>query len=385
MKGTTLTTYIDKRDQLAQFAKRAMNSSFVCVDTEFLREKTYFPKLCLVQMATEDEVVIIDPLATSGIGELADVFASRDITKVFHAGAQDIEIIYNELGIVPKPLFDTQIAATVLGHSLQTGLAVLVASICGVRLRKGDSFTDWQMRPLRDSQIAYAADDVNYLPRIYTYMLGELERLGRSDWLEADFNRLADLASYHVEDEQRYKKLKRVSQLNRRQLAAAREAAAWRERMAKQRDIPRRWVLSDEEIVEACKRDPKTLDDLLMVRGMKEHLPFRDARALLACMRKGYDSPRETWPELGEKVKSEANVDSLVDALSAIVRLRAREQDIAYQVLASHDDLVDVARGHDSAVMHGWRRRIVGDELKAFVDGRVALTARGGHLLVTQV
>ena len=217
--------YIANQENLAAFAERAMHSSVLAIDTEFLREKTYYAKLCLIQLATDDETAIVYPFAVDDLKVLAPVLRNENVMKLFHAGNQDLEILLREVGVLPHPLFDTQVAAALLGHTQQIGYAALVHAECGVTLKKIDSFTDWSRRPLSDSQLEYAADDVVYLPRMYERMRAQLVELGRLSWLDRDFEDLADPARYAANERERYKRLKRVSQLSRRQLSAAREVA----------------------------------------------------------------------------------------------------------------------------------------------------------------
>lgn len=378
--------YITTRKQLEHFVDKARNSRVLAVDTEFLREKTYWPKLCLIQLGTEDEFVAVDPFAVDDLSPLVSLFTDERIVKVFHAATQDIELIHHEFGVVPSPIFDTQIAASLLGGTLQIGYGALVLSECGVKLKKADSYTDWSRRPLAESQLEYALDDVIYLPRMYDSMCSRLKELGRLNWLDNDFAELSNPHHYHVDPNERWRKLRRVNQLSGAQLAAAREIASWRERTAMKRDIPRKWICSDEQIVEACKREPRTLDDLFMVRGMRGALKMEDARALLKACIKGLDSPRETWPSFPKPSKSEPNVDAEVDLLHGLVKKRAKENDVAFAVLASHDDLVNIARGHydEADVLKGWRRKLVGEELLALANGEVTLSIEGGVMKVTK-
>ena len=378
--------YIDSQEKLEAFLQRARSSSLLAIDTEFLRERTYYPKLCLMQIATDDEVVIIDPFAVEDLTVMAGILTDESIVKVFHAGYQDIEIILYDIGCVPTPLFDTQVAAALLGQTQQIGYGALVHAMCGVKLKKTDSFTDWSARPLTESQIQYAKDDVEYLPRIYHAMIEELRKKGRLDWLKADFQEMAREEHYREDERERFRRLKHVTQLSRRQMAAAREMAAWREISARKRNTPRKWVLTDEQIVEACKREPRTIDDLFMVRGIRERLNTRDARDVLALMRSALDSSPEAWPEYHTPSKSEPNVDVQVDMLMAIVRTRARENDIALPTLASHGDLVSIARGHfdDVDVLKGWRKELVGDELVDFLEGRLSLSMAGGKPVISK-
>lgn len=377
--------YITDQKQLKEFVEHAKTSPVLAVDTEFLREKTYWPKLCLIQLATEQRSVAIDPFKVEDLSPLADLFIDESIVKLFHAALQDVELIIHEIGVAPRPIFDTQIAASLLGDMLQIGYGSLVQNECKVKLKKADSFTDWSRRPLTDSQIEYALDDVVYLPRIYRSMKKKLENLGRLSWLDRDFQELSDAARYEVDPYERFKRLRRVNQLSRQQLSAAREVAAWRERLAMTRNVPRKWVLTDEQVVEICKREPKSLDDLFMVRGVSNALKISDARRVLESCRKGLEAPEQEWPDLNRCTKTEPNVDPQVDLLSALVKLRAKEAGIAFAVLCSHADLAKIARGHydEVDVLKGWRRHIVGEELIALMRGDIALGIEDGLLKVT--
>ena len=377
--------YIASQESLEAFVERARSSSVLAIDTEFLREKTYYAKLCLLQLATDDEVAIVDPFKVSDLGVLAPLLVDESIVKLFHAGDQDLEIIYRTVGVLPRPVFDTQIAAALLGQAQQVGYGSLVHTVCNVTLKKIDSFTDWSRRPLSESQLDYAADDVLYLPEMYRRMRASLEEKGRLSWLDPDFEELVDPERYKDDPRERFRRLKRGNQLSRKQLAAAREVAAWREEQARKRDVPRKWVLADEQIVEACKREATTIDELFMVRGMRDRLPTADARTVVALMKKAYALPQNEWPELDRSGRSEPNVDAQIDLMTALVRLRAKENGIAMQTLANHSDLAMVARGHieGADIMKGWRRAIVGDELLELLRGEISLSLGADGLLVS--
>ncbi len=376
--------YIDTDEELNRFIDRAKRSDILAIDTEFIREKSYYPQLCLLQMATDSEIVVIDPIAIGDLGRVGELLADETMMKLFHAGKQDIEILYRITGETPRPLFDTQIAAALLGQSHQIGLGSLVGSFCGVSLKKGDSFTDWSQRPLARSQLVYAEADVAYLSELYSIMRGMLEEKGRLDWLDEDFDVLSDPESYTIDPYERFKRLKRGNQLNRHQLSAAREVAAWREITAQERNIPRKWVLTDEQIVEACKREPKNIDELFLIRGMRGHLPTKDARQVISLMQKGYSLPEQDWPRLDQCNTNEPNVDLAVDMMWALARLRAKENDIALQTLVSQSELSNVARGHfeNTEVMQGWRRAIIGEELLELLDGKIVLALDDNELVV---
>ena len=263
----------------------------------------------------------------------------------------------------------------------------MVGAECGVALKKVDSFTDWSRRPLSESQLRYAADDVIYLPRMYEHMKQELERQGRLHWLDPEFAEMCDPARFESDERERYRRLKRVGQLSRKQLAAAREVAAWREVTAQKRNVPRKWVITDEQIVEACKREARTIDELFMVRGMREKLNTRDARTVAGLMKKALESGPQSWPELDRSGRNEPNVDAPLDLMSALVRLRAKENGVAFPTLASHDDLVRMARGYRQGIdlLRGWRRALVGEELIELLEGKLVLSLDGHDLRVTRL
>ena len=373
---------IDDDSQLKAFVKRCCTSPYMAIDTEFLREKTYYARLCLIQVAIEGEVAIIDPFAIKDITLLNDALTSPDVVKIFHASSQDIEILYHETGVVPRPVFDTQIAAALLGKSQQASYSSLVSSYCSVNLPKKDSFTDWSQRPLKDSQIRYAADDVVYLPQIYYDMVEVLNEKNRLHWLDEAFEEISSPEKYEIKPEERYRKLRRVNQLNAQQMAAAREFAAWRELKAQKINVPRKWIVSDEQIVEACRREARTIDELFMVRGMRESLRAEDARQAVACIKKGLSCPKEQLPQVHEKPKNEHNVDIVVDLMNAVVHLRARENRIAPQTLAPQAELMKLARGHDDEceLLKGWRYKVIGKELKELLKGKFSLRIADGNL-----
>ncbi len=386
-QGKEPPVYIANQENLVAFVERAMRSSVLAIDTEFLREKTYYAKLCLIQLATDDEAVIVDPFSVGDLGALKPVLENESVVKLFHAGSQDLEILLREVGVLPRPIFDTQVAAALLGHTQQIGYAALVGTECGVTLKKIDSFTDWSRRPLSESQLEYAADDVLYLPRMYARMRAQLERKGRLSWLDRDFKEMSDPAKYATDERSRYRRLKRVSQLSRRQLSAAREVAAWRELEAQRRDVPRKWVITDEQIVEACKREARSIDELFMVRGMSDKLSTREARAVVSLMGSALDAPPDSWPDVDRCSKNEPNVDAQVDMMTAVVRLRAKESGVAFPTLASHDDLARVARGYRDNIdlLRGWRRSLVGEELLELLEGKLSLRLDGGDLKVDRI
>jgi len=377
--------YISTSQQLRDFAERFGDVSVIGIDTEFMRERTYYAKLCLIQIAAADTVAIIDPLTVDDLGPLFAVLRDRSVTKVLHAGSQDLEIFYLLTHEVPAPLFDTQLAASLAGFPQQVGYGALVKEVLGEELDKGDTFTDWAKRPLAETQIAYALNDVRHLVPLYEKLLASLERDERLQWLESDFERLEDPSTYAAVPEEQWRRLKRVSSLKRRQLATARELAAWRELEAQRRDVPKRWVLGDESIVEVARRAPTTAEELVAIRGVGDKLQRSAITAVLAAVQRGLTVPEHELPQLERRRRPAAtDVDGAVDLMVALVRLRAREHGVAMPVLASRDDLERLASGERDAhrLLEGWRRDIVGAELLDLLDGRIVLSLEGGVLRV---
>ena len=378
--------YISTDKGLQELAKRLEGSKLLAIDTEFLREKTYYAKLCLLQVNNGRVAALIDPLAVRDLSPLTPILTDKGCVKVFHAGSQDIGIISHVTGVTPAPVFDTQVAASLLGYPLQVGYGPLVRSVCDVKLPKADSYTDWSRRPLTNNQLKYALDDVVYLPQIYDIFTDELIKKGRLDWVQRDFDELADPARYQVDPREMWHKVKRVSTLNRAQLAIVREVAAWREREAMARDLPRKWVLADEAIVEVARKAPKTRDRLLEVRGLANRLSGRDVNAILECVRKAKELPQGQWPKLERHAHGDTEIDGAVDLMAALVEVRAKENDVAAPLLASHDELSKLARGHrdEVAVLQGWRYEMVGRELLDLLEGRLVLYLDKGRIEVTE-
>ena len=348
--------YISKPDELATFLERAKSQRVIAVDTEFLREKTFHPRLCLLQIGLPTgECVAIDPILLDDLSGVAALMSDDSITKVFHACGQDLEVINHALGCTIAPVFDTQLAAAFLGHRMQLGYGALVEAYTGRHLPKAASLTDWSRRPLDAEQLEYAEDDVRYLPGIYRKMVDELVARNRLGWVTPELEEATSPAHYLHDSRRAFRKLKRSGSLTRRQLAIAREVCAWRDDQAERRDIPRKWVLSDEAVVEACKLAPKTVERLRRIRGT-EQLSSRDAGP-------------------------SADLESVIDLMYALVRLVSEKSGVATQLIATREDLHDfVTKPERSRLSSGWRRELVGDLLASLLDGQVGLTVKDGRV-----
>lgn len=379
--------YVSTNEELRELVALLKGSPVLAVDTEFLREHTYYAKLCLVQLCNGDVEAIVDPIAIPDLAPLAEVLGDPGTVKVFHAGGQDIEALLRATGVMPLPLFDTQVGASILGNHHQIGLGNLVKEMCGVELPKKDSLTDWQRRPLSTTQVEYALDDVRYLPGIYQTMIAELERLGRTSWADADFARLADPANYTVDLNEVWRRVKRVSSLSRKQLAAAREIAAWREETAQRRDVPRRRVLADEVVVELARRIPKSPADALAVRTVSQRMSLEDVRALIKRIDAAVKAGPSTWPKIDRVRHVSVDTEASVDLLTALAHRRARENNVSATLLAPHDDIARLAHGQyeGNPILEGWRKPLIGDEMVALLEGRIALSIDHHNLKVTKL
>ncbi len=375
--------YIRDVDSLRSACAAFERAGVLAIDTEFMREKTYYARLCLIQVATEEQVYLIDaPALERDLGLLAPALMDPGIVKIVHAGTQDVEVLLRATGTAPSPLFDTQIAATLAGFPTQVGYAQLVKDMLDVTVDKGDTFTDWAARPLTDAQLAYAAADVEFLPTIYTRLREELDRGGRLAWLAEDFARLADPETYRIDPREQYRRVKRASTLDRRSLAVLREITAWRELEAQRKDLPRRWVVGDESLVEIARRRPKTTAELASVRGVGDRLGGQRASGILSAVAAGLAVPDDDLPRMAKRQRTGADVGPIADLLSAVCRLRAREHGVAITLLATREDLERFATGDREGhpLAEGWRHTIVGADLEAVLDGRAALRVRRGRV-----
>lgn len=376
--------YIDDRAGLEQLAARLHGKPWLCLDTEFMREHTYYPRLCLLQVASDDVVACIDPLALDNLDPLLEVLYDPATVKVLHAAKQDLEILYHLTGKVPTPLFDTQVAAAVLFHNEQIGYANLVERMLGVQLDKAHTRTDWSLRPLDAGQLRYAADDVIYLRQVYHAQREALEAQGRTTWLEEDFAALADPASYAPAPEQAWARVKEGRRLKGRQLAVLKALAAWREQRAMRLDKPRKWVMRDEVLAELARRMPENRAALAKVRGIDDRTVDRAGAELLEAIQTGAATPREQWPELAPRVIVTPAQEAVADALMALLRLRASEQELSPAMLATRKDLERLVLGEpDVAVRHGWRRAVAGADLERLLEGTLSLSIHGSVLKAT--
>ncbi len=368
---------------LAAFCRRQEAAAFIAIDTEFMRDRTFWPILCLVQVAGPDEEAAIDPMA-AGI-DLEPLFAlmrNPSVLKVFHAARQDIEIFFNLMGAVPAPIFDTQVAAMVCGFGDSVSYETLAGRLAGARVDKSSRFTDWARRPLSERQLKYALGDVVPLRRVYAELSQRLAATGRAHWLEEELAELTDPETYRLDPAEAWRRVKTRSN-DRRMLALARELARWRETTAQRRDLPRNRVLRDELLLEIASHAPRTVDELAQMRGLaKGFAESRFGAEILAAVAQVLAQPESTWPEPEKRREVPPGLGPLVDLLRVLLKLRAEENDVAQRLVADADALERIAADDhaDVRALHGWRFDIFGKDALALKHGAIALTAAGRRI-----
>ena len=368
---------ITTQEELESVVAALSRSEFVTVDTEFIRETTFWPELCLIQMAAPGVTALIDPLA-NGI-DLAPFFrlmADEKVLKVFHAARQDIEIVFHLGGLIPHPVFDTQVAAMVCGFGDSVSYDQLVQKITGVHIDKSSRFTDWRHRPLSEKQLAYALADVTHLIDVYQHLKTELEREGRAHWLNEEMEVLTSRETYDPHPEDAWKRLKmRVRKPV--ELAVLQAIAAWREREARERNVPRGRVIKDEALYEIAQQQPRDAAALARLRTTpKGWERSSTATALLAVVNAAMDLPKEQMPRLPKQQPNQEGSSAAAELLKVLLRLVAEREGVAAKVLASSDEIDRIAAEGENAdvpALHGWRREVFGEEALKLVRGELAL------------
>lgn len=385
MNASTQPRYIDTPDKLKVLSDQLAGSQWLVLDTEFLRERTYYSKFCLLQIATADLAACIDPQALENLDPLFEILYDRSITKVFHSGRQDLEIFYNLRGELPGPIFDTQIAAPLLGFSEQVGYAALVSELLGVTLNKAHTRTDWTRRPLSDDQLHYAADDVIYLSQLYQTMRKQLITLERLDWLQEEFDALTDPALYQNRPEDAWRRIRAANSLSGGKLSVLRALAQWREDTAKRENLPRNWLMKDDTMIDLARLQPKDPSTLKTTRGVPDRTMRRYQKELCALIAEAARRPPVKNEKSAKPTRKTPEQEALMDALNAVVRLRAAQHSLNPSLLASRKDLEQLVTGNDQNRMrHGWRYHIVGKELLATLRGQRTLTVVDGRLHIGQ-
>lgn len=374
---------------LANLCHRWAQADFICVDTEFMRESTYWPELCLIQVADTEEAAAIDPMVPGlDLQPLLDLMVNNEeVLKVFHAGGQDIEIIYNLTGKTPHPLFDTQVAAMALGQGEQIGYSNLVDSWLGISIDKGARFTDWARRPLDARQIEYAIGDVTHLANIFPRMLERLRKTGRGAWLDQEMERLADPANYANDPDLAWKRI-RVPSRKADVLGRLKALARWRELEARNKDLPRGRIVKDETLADLAGHSPRKQADLAKVRGLSATWASNDIGArLMATLEAASPLPADEMPPRDDRKPGLGKDGSLVaDLLKLLLKIRARDIDVAPRLLARSEELEALAAGVRGGLpmLEGWRFDQFGRDALDLVEGRLGFAVKGGKLKMTR-
>ncbi len=359
-------------------------SDYVTVDTEFLREQTFWPQLCLVQMAGPDLEFLIDPLAPSiDLQPFFELMANPSIVKVFHAGRQDIEIVFSKAGLIPEPIFDTQVAAMVCGFGESVGYVNLVKKVLSIDVDKGARFTDWSRRPLSRKQLEYALGDVTHLRDVYHFLVNELEKSGRSHWLTEEMAALCAPETYVTKPEDAWKRLKmRVK--SKRALAVMMELAAWREEEAQSQNVPRNRVLRDEALYDIANQSPTSVEKLADLRSLSQGFAkSQRAREIIDAVKKGRERDLSSVPSLKNGRQLSAEATAFVDLLRVLLKANAAHFGVAPRLIADSSDLESIAveDAPDIPALKGWRRELFGEDALRLKSGKTALTVKDGRVV----
>jgi ribonuclease D len=371
-------------DALAAFSKRAAGFDYVTVDTEFLRETTYWPKLCLIQAATEDEAVLIDPLAPGlDLAPFFELLANAGVRKVFHAARQDIEIFVKLTGRVPANIFDTQVAASVCGFGDSVSYDNLVRSITNVELDKSSRFTDWSARPLSEKQQVYALADVTHLRDVYKALLRQVDETGRWDWVEDELAVLESIHTYVVQPEHAWERLK--ARLNKpRDVVALKSLAAWRERRAQETDQPRSRILKDDALVELAMQRPVTPEAFDKLRAVQRGFGRSSAAAEIVGLLKEVEAlGKNELPKLPDRYRGPSPKGAVGDLVRVLLKAVSEQHGVASRIIATSDDIDALVLDDDADVpaLKGWRRKLFGDKALAIKHGKIGLAASNGGVI----
>lgn len=380
---------IEDSATLADLCKRLAKSDFITVDTEFMRENSYWPELCLIQVANDKEAAAIDPKAPDlDMGPLLDLLTdNEDVLKVFHAGGQDIEIVYNLTGKTPHPMFDTQVAAMALGQGEQIGYSNLVDTYLGIVVDKGARFTDWARRPLDKRQIDYAIADVTHLSKIFPKMLEKLRKSGRGVWLDQEMERISDPEHYRNDPDQVWQRV-RINSRKPEVLGRLKALARWRELEAQGKDLPRGRIVKDETLADIAANPPRKQADLAKVRGLSAAWAGNDIGGrMMAAIADAKPMPASEMPGREERKPALGKDGALVaDLLKLLLKIRAKEVNVAPRLLARSEDLEALAAGvrKDLPILEGWRYEQFGRDALALVEGQLGFAVRNGKLKMSR-
>jgi len=377
--------FIDTELELQKLCQQMEKSELIAIDTEFLREKTYSAQLCLLQIATDDVIACIDPLALSTLAPLFELLYQPHRTKILHSARQDLEIFFDLCGEIPSPIFDTQIAATLLGHGDQIGYANLVKEMFGIAIDKDHARTDWTRRPLENAQLQYAMNDVRYLITVYRQQMQRLSQLGRETWLQEDFDRLTDIQLYSPDPEHLWERVKATKNLKRSQLVVLQQLAIWREQTARQTNRPRKWIVSDDVIIDIARRIPHSIEELEKIRGWNNQLK-KFSGDILSVVKQAKLIPETLWPHRESISKLTPEQEAVVDVLMAVVKASAIENTVTSTVLATRKDLEQLVAGNRGvSICSGWRYELAGKKLIQVLTGELSISVVNNKLDIIEI
>ena len=372
---------ITTNEALADYCHRISDASYCAIDTEFVREKTYYSLLSLIQIATEKHMACIDPLAIADLSPLLALFNNPNLVKIFHSPGQDLEILYQQFETLPRPVFDTQLAAAVLGYTHQISYADLVSEITGVKLEKKHTRADWSRRPLSSSELDYAMDDVRYLLPVYRHLDQLLNDKNRYNWIEQDLANLSIESNYQIDSRNLWKRLKGIQKLKGVELQIAQDLCAWREEVAQQKNRPRRWITGDDSIIEIAKRKPADLAELNAIRTIPDKALARHGQVWLDLVRQAVAKDASTWPTPHNPIKLDAHQQALADCLMALCREIANKNNIALATLVTRKDIDSLILNRKSSrLAQGWHFEIAGQHLLEFIYGQTCIVAENGNI-----
>lgn len=376
---------VTSTSDLASVCERFVSADFITVDTEFMREQTFWPELCLIQIASDTVEAIVDPLAEGiDLAPFYKLMANDRITKVFHAARQDIEIMYSEAGLIPAPIFDTQVAASVCGYGDSVSYVNLVKDITGHDIDKSSRFTDWSRRPLTDKQLIYALGDVTHLRDVYRHLRGKLDATGRSSWVSEEMADLTHPETYETRPEDAWKRLKMRTK-NRKSFGVLIELAAWRERAAQAQNVPRSRVLRDEALYDIANQMPTTPEQLGRLRTLSDGFSrSQRAREIMDAVRMGLERDPKSLPQMNHSRPVSAEAGATIELLKVLLKAAAAKHRVAPRLIADAEELERIAAEDEPDVLalKGWRRQLFGEDALKLKRGELALTLAGGEVMV---
>jgi len=378
--------YVDTDDKLQQLCASIKEAPVLILDTEFVREKTYRAKLCLLQIATDNIVACVDPIAVNDISSLMDIINDQSKLKVLHAARQDYEIFYDLTKQLPQPLFDSQLAASLLGYGEQVGYGALVGKILGVQLDKAHTRTDWSKRPLTEAQIKYASDDVVYLRQLYPLLTQQLKEQGREDWLNDEFAALCQKDLYVTKLDEAWQRVKGISRLRPRQLAAAKNLSRWREETAIKKNLPKRWIISDDTLLAIAQLLPKNKSQLESIANIKAVFIDKSGDTVLKCVKRALELDDASLPSVKKSKRLTVDQEIIADLLLVQIKIIANEQNITASNISNRKMIEKLINGEtDIALLKGWRYQLAGKKIQDLCNNKFALCIENNKVIEVKI